>query len=422
MAHYFHNGIDNVACWLDLSCRQHGAPYQFLVVLELDGVPDERVLRRAGLEALNLFPLLRSRRRRSFLNGAPYQEPVPSNAQPLSLEVRDSTETEADSRLSDFLNQAGPPLEHLALSLVKIRGGRSLLAFRFDHRLFDGGGGELFVDLFGRLCGGASVPEDHLPQPEGPFLNEWKAQFSSGRTVNRQAISCRSFGQVGSLAARRNLRGGRSRFLRVRLSAEHALRMERSLAVPMLLLPHLASRFSRLLLQELERIGASFDSCVCSATIDLRRGGKPEMFFNRWAPIPFFLPRRMTDPLEAEREYVRQFYELVRIDFPRCLEKANLLTRPLPLAAAAKFLGHPFNGSPGTAVFAGIWREYCQLEEFAGCRVENLYHVPRVPPEPGLGLFVNRWRNRMNAVLSYVDGVVEESSLARLLNCFVEEA
>jgi hypothetical protein len=37
-----------------------------------------------------------------------------------------------------------------------------------------------------------------------------------------------------------------------------------------------------------------------------------------------------------------------------------------------------------------------------------MYHVPLMPPHPGIGVFFNRFENRINAVISYRDGVLSE--------------
>ena len=46
------------------------------------------------------------------------------------------------------------------------------------------------------------------------------------------------------------------------------------------------------------------------------------------------------------------------------------------------------------------------LEQCFGRRVVNAYHVPVVPPRPGLGVFFNRCGNRNNVVVSWMEGVV----------------
>jgi len=46
-----------------------------------------------------------------------------------------------------------------------------------------------------------------------------------------------------------------------------------------------------------------------------------------------------------------------------------------------------------------------------GAAVVNLLHMPLVPLPPGLGLVVNRFGQRMNATLSYVDGLLSSEEV-----------
>jgi hypothetical protein len=55
------------------------------------------------------------------------------------------------------------------------------------------------------------------------------------------------------------------------------------------------------------------------------------------------------------------------------------------------------------------------LEECFGRRVLNAYHVPVVPPRPGIGVFFNRCASRNNLVVSWIEGVVSEAEAARII-------
>jgi hypothetical protein len=47
-------------------------------------------------------------------------------------------------------------------------------------------------------------------------------------------------------------------------------------------------------------------------------------------------------------------------------------------------------------------------------RVDNLFHMPLVPVPPGLGFVVNRFGKRFNAVLSHVNGLVDDEEARRI--------
>ena len=55
------------------------------------------------------------------------------------------------------------------------------------------------------------------------------------------------------------------------------------------------------------------------------------------------------------------------------------------------------------------------LEECFGRRVLNAYHIPVVPPRPGVGVFFNRCQSRNNLVVSWNEGVVSEEEAARII-------
>jgi hypothetical protein len=55
------------------------------------------------------------------------------------------------------------------------------------------------------------------------------------------------------------------------------------------------------------------------------------------------------------------------------------------------------------------------LRECFGRRVINAYHVPVVPPRPGLGVFFNRCDGRNNLVVSWLEGAVNDTEAARII-------
>jgi hypothetical protein len=61
------------------------------------------------------------------------------------------------------------------------------------------------------------------------------------------------------------------------------------------------------------------------------------------------------------------------------------------------------------------------LERGFGRRVVNAYHVPAVPPCPGLGVFFNRCGGRHNLVVAWIDGVVSDDDVTRIVATVREE-
>lgn len=61
------------------------------------------------------------------------------------------------------------------------------------------------------------------------------------------------------------------------------------------------------------------------------------------------------------------------------------------------------------------------LEQCFGRRVVNAYHVPAVPPRPGIGVFFNRCSGRSNLVVAWIEGVVTDDDVTRIVATVREE-
>ena len=61
------------------------------------------------------------------------------------------------------------------------------------------------------------------------------------------------------------------------------------------------------------------------------------------------------------------------------------------------------------------------IDRCFGRRVVNAYHVPAVPPRPGIGVFFNRCSSRSNVVVVWIEGVVTEDDVTRIVGTVREE-
>lgn len=152
-------------------------------------------------------------------------------------------------------------------------------------------------------------------------------------------------------------------------------------------------------------------------SIDLRAKGEREPTFGNALAFHFarFKPSDTTDPAGCERALRRQFVDAMRDD----LIEAN--------AVAMEFLHYRptwmmLRDLPGTASRETFSFNCADVGEFPpavgsifGSQVVNAWHVPAVLPRPGIGVFFNRCAGRWNLVVSFIEGVVSEDEVARVI-------
>ena len=425
---YYLNGIDWVVQALHWSCRgaQNGN-YQFIVAVELSAMPDADKLKHCLSRALELFPPLRGGLKRNLLNLAPYWKPFKSVATvPKFTCMRADTLEDVQSQLEKLLNTETAAREPLVSSLLLERpDGTSVFACKFDHRIFDAGGGERFMAVLQKCWNQEYMEPDALMSSSGPWLNEWKHQFECGRTVNRVMRSLYAQG-VPSVLYSGPAATGVNHYRLVHIKEDDFVRLNADserIAGAMMLMPYIQTLIQRCLRRILKERGVENAFCLCPLSVDLRKAGNNELFFNHWSLMPMYSHESATAEFAQEVEAQKElFYEYMKNRFPYCLTKANLLTRIVPLPLFAWFSRKPFRGTAGTAMTALLNREEFKSKELFGCEVENLYHIPGIPARPGVGVFINRRGNTLNLCLSWLDGALSEREAELLSECLSYKA
>jgi hypothetical protein len=69
-----------------------------------------------------------------------------------------------------------------------------------------------------------------------------------------------------------------------------------------------------------------------------------------------------------------------------------------------------FGGSAGSVMFSFVSGSSLS-PAFAETPLLNMYHLPLMPPHPGIGVFFNRFEDRINAVVSYRQGILTEDEI-----------
>jgi len=153
-------------------------------------------------------------------------------------------------------------------------------------------------------------------------------------------------------------------------------------------------------------------------TVDLRdsHNGPEVMFFNQWSLAPFVAAIAETQDFTAlTDEFKRQFIDLSRSGFMQDIRNANLLTRIMPLPIFSRMSAGIFAGTAGSCSYAFIPESSFKPSTFLGKPVKRLLHLPLMPPDPGVGVFMTVYRGQLTVTISYRDGVLSNSEAEMLM-------
>lgn len=430
------NSFDYMAGLLNHLCRlTPGRGNHFLVVLE-----NREKFHAANIPHLTrlLAPcaaLLSGRMRRHALNLAPYWEEKRRHGADSKIRITfESLGEHADFQdaLNVFANAPLPPGDHLELKLFE-KSSVSYAVFKFSHQLFDGLGAEYLLRALSRSDESAI---GETPFQRTPMLHDWTRQFHAGRQVNRKLLSIKRSGPLSHPFTPHPTAAARFRLLSwtPEESAGIASLSERK-AGPFMLTAFLLSAAARSMAAVLdshhhrrkrktktadtgnghdeEKSGnlLAYMSCDMRGTEEIPRHS---IFFNQWSLLPLLIPREnLNDPLPRIREAL---YEANAERLPLAFRNAAYLARiaPYPLLETIfrNAFGKVFTGS---FMFSHLPGTVLETPEFLGNGVVNLFHMPLMPPEPGVGFFFNQFHGRMNCVISCREGALEENDLNRIV-------
>lgn len=388
---------------------QTGNPFQ--IVLELDGSLDDESFRGAVQVYCAGNPVLNGRVRRAW-NLAPYWQPRRCK-EPIPV---DRVDLPPNSSEQDVLNALGEhlivPLSSPRLSFRLLQPGaeKTFLAIRFDHRLFDAQGAERFVLGFQEFLAGGNVEpfaqRSVSGKPAG--LRPWKEKFISGQAVNRLRIEqseCSPFQRP----CRREMEP-RFCFSQITLTREETealiVRAYKE-AGYLMLTPYLAAQT----LQVVHRITSSAEpelkGYVVPCSVDA--GRDDELFFNHLSFVCLSSTVEKISAPDLARTLSRQFYRQVQAGLPAHFENAWKLLRIVPLPVLGALLRGPLRTFMGSFSLAHVGDGLSRLNSWMGLPVQNAFHMPLVPPLPGLGFFANTVGGRLNLCITSYSGVLSDA-------------
>ncbi len=428
------NGIDWVIAGLDRSLRQTaGCGNWSQLVLELDGELNFDGFRSAVQRYASAFPVLQGRAVRGWQLVPVWKIPVRKKQASVAVEKQVLPD---DVSWEDVVEQlgkcvavaSGTPGRYIGFNLL-CTAQKTFLAFRFDHRLFDARGAELFFQGLVQALQNADVEMDVMSVfPEKANLCPWIEKFKSGRQVVRmlhhQRHTAAPF-HIESLSPNPEFRNANPashfRFTLISLSkAESDALTNRAYdqAGYLMLTPWLAARLTNTLGKLLTAAGRPLGGYVIPCSADLRDGSPEKMFFNHVAFICLCRPAGEGADEDWPRRFARQFFEQVKADMPRHFENAWKLARITPVSLFGRLLGGSLKSFAGTCSMASVGDGLSAIRSVGGLSVKNAFHMPLVPPAPGLGFFANTYDGRLNFCLTSYSRILsdaEHTELAELL-------
>ncbi|MDD2703085.1 MAG: hypothetical protein PHC33_03660 [Candidatus Omnitrophica bacterium] len=412
---YYLSGIDWVMYALDLSARRRtGIGTYSQVILDLAGVSPARDMEEAAAQFIRRLPVLHGRICRA-LNLAPYWN-IPSRV--LSVDSISSSSVSSREKALAVLEKAvNTPFarkdQHLRFySVIHPQG--SYFSLVFDHLILDARGAETLLSMFNEFSAGGKIIFDAPVQ--GHQLSAWKRKFSAGRRVNRFFRALGQPAEAGGRAGRERMPGGAECVFR-----HHTFDVQQSRRIAeladekagyLMLMPYtLAAVISALHDSRLGKCSRGGEYLI-PVNLDTRSADKcrKDVFFNHVSFLFFRVRKEDSGDMENILATVKdQMYGQVKNGFPRDLEEASLLMRIVPARLLHYVLGTVMRENEAAFAFSFNAAGGFASAEFIRVPVRGVFHTPRVPVPPGMGVFFTRYGERLSVVFSYLRGMISEA-------------
>lgn len=411
---YYLNGFDWVMGVIDTIMRRTtGAGNASQVVFMLDSPPDEVQFTAALKRFLALFPVIGGSVSRHYTLTPFWKMPKGSAAPPVTITVTrlDGSKDSLQTMLTRFINTPfASKHEHLAFHLVYGR-GEQCVALTFDHRLFDARGAESFMNLFQEFltAGEDATIADNVRLTQPLDLREWGQKFRAGQAVNRKIIAL-SKETIRALPVSLEKSSREFKHRIVSFDREESSRIsDRAFeqAGYLMIMPYLFAQVFRTLHQVFTARNIEGGAYTVPASTDLRqvKDIRQALFFNHNSMFFFQVkPEDIPDMGRLTGSIKEQMYEQVQSRFPQNLMAASSLTRIAPLWLMNRVFHLPLQGKIASFCFSHVSKCSYSSHDLMGSRIINVFHMPRMPVPPGIGIFFNSFDGRLNASISWLEG------------------
>ncbi len=420
----------NGADWLvhalhDGTLRETGLGNSSMIVLEMEGVFELEDFKTTVQQVAEAIPFLGGSASRDWTL-APLWRSVrkKSTTVPVLLETikEDGWQEAVPAMLEEWANQ---PFEtnrdYLCFRVLQVGSSQCYLAMQFDHRLLDAHGAELFLGLLGRVFSGQIKPDqigNAIRLTEPAYLDHWRENFLSGQAVIRLRYKFlekpiltlktpHTKRYQDHISVFLTLAETRQFETQVQMHAGYLMTLPYGLSVAAMVFRHLA-----------QSLNASNEDVLASCSIDQRHlsPDRPTIFFNYFSFVFFQISQaNMKDRPALIQSLKEQFYEYTKERFPEKLSRALSLMRILPIKIFSRLLPSWMHVCFGSFNFAFLGQCHLNDELFCGRRLANVFHLPRIPPQSGAGIYFNQFRGRLNMTITLHRGMIDPHQRQRLI-------
>jgi len=412
-------GIDWILYTIDYASKKStGVGNISQVVLELKGSPPPDDFREQIIKFIRQYPVTSGRPARDY-NLAPYWKTCSRAILSQRVKIHelkdDATYPAIHSLLEQEMNLPfSTNKEHLLFHLLHAK-DRAYVAMTFDHRLLDARGAEMFLSMLQQEYSGSRDQHKMISLTESAHLSHWSDKFEAGKKVNK---SFQSFAESipATLPMPSIRKKGKFKFKIISFGeaeTSHIIECAYKQAGYLMVMPYMLSVSVQALQKILIKRGICGDF-VMPVSTDMRSPDKlqAELFFNR---ISFFIFRVSRDKIGCFDDILNsikeQMYEQVKSGSLQDLREASHLMRILPLPIMNSIMHRQLGGQIGTFCSSSIGETMYAYPEFMGEEIVNIFHMPRPPIPPGIGIYFNQFHGKLNATLSYIDGLLNEDEI-----------
>ena len=393
------------------------------VVLELKNCPQPDDFREQVIKFIRHYPVTSGRLARDY-NLAPYWKVCSSAPALQRVKIHKLKENAEYSDIFSILEQEmnlpfNTSKEHLLFHLLCTK-DRAYVAMTFDHCLLDARGAEVFLNMFQKEYCGPCDQRKMISLTEPAHLSHWKDKFEAGKKINR---TFQRLSENAPAALPLPAMHGKRRFkFRVNSFDEaetsHIIKRAYKEAGYLMIMPYMLASSVQVLQKILAKRGICDGDFIIPVSTDMRPPDELQrkVFFNH---ISFFIFQISRDKVNCFSDILNsikeQMYDQVKSGSLQDMKEASHLMRILPLPIINNIMHTPLRGQIGTFCSSSIGETMYAYPEFMGEKVVNIFHMPRPPVPPGIGIYFNQFHGKLNATLSYMDGLLNEDEINEIV-------